>query len=332
MKIIFFCFFFSISFAYAQSTTNTSKYVSYENLIILRLNFDTNIENYILNDKAENIKEVLAINNKIKTSFGIDYQFLSASISFTPSFLPGNNQNDLKGKSSYTDIKFQFFPGRFLQQLRYKNVEGFYLENTQDFIENWQKGKQAYIQFPNYEVKTFGGSTSYFFNKNFSLKSLLFQREWQPFSSGSFAPSLDYDLTYFSGVESGVEKKERQINISTNLAYYYNFLVTPKFSLAPYLLAGIGAKNAKYTDKNPSLNTNNTFITYHFESGIQAEYNVKSFFYGAKMNYNSSIYNDQSSSVNNNNFYGLLFFGYRFAPPKSVKKTYEKIHKKIPIL
>lgn len=318
---------------YGQNTADSSKYVSYEDQIILRTNIDTNIENYILNDKAANIKEVLAVNNKIKTSLGVDYQFLSASVSFTPSFISGNDEDDLKGKSSYTDIKLQIFPGRFLQQLRYKNVKGFYLDNTQDFLENWQKGKDPYIQYPSFRVQTFGGSTSYFFNKDFSLKSLLFQRGWQTFSSGSFVPSIDYDLTYFSSQEPGVESKERQFNISTNLAYYYNFLLTRKFSLAPYLLAGIGAKNSKFIDDNPTLNSANTYVTYQYAGGIQAEYNVQKFFCGAKVNYSSSIYNDQSKeSINNNNFYGLLFIGYRFAPPKIIKKSYEKIHKIIPIL
>ena len=105
---------------YGQNTADSSKYVSYEDQIIIRTNIDTNIENYILSDKAANTKEVLAINSKVKTSLGVDYQFLSASVSFTPSFIPGNNEDNLKGESSYTDIKLQILQGIFFQKLRNK--------------------------------------------------------------------------------------------------------------------------------------------------------------------------------------------------------------------
>lgn len=331
IAILFFLLVFSISFG--QQSNDSLKVISYDDQISIRANFDTNIEDYTLTNRDADLKGVLAINSKIKTTIGLDYQFLSAGISFAPSFLPGNNEDGLKGESSYTNISIQLFPGRFLQRLNYKNVKGFYLENTQDFLPNWEKGTDPYLQFPDFRVQTFGGSTSYFLNKNFSLKSLLFQREWQNFSSGSLVPSLDYDLTYFSDKYEDSSSKERQFNISTNLAYYYNYLVTPNFNIAPFISTGIGSKFSKFEDDESPIITKSNYFMYQYSAGIQAGYNTSQFFAGGKLNYSSNNYSDQSKeSISNNQFYGLLFIGYRFAPPKFVKDSYEKIHSKLPFL
>lgn len=51
------------------------------------------------------------------------------------------------------------------------------------------------------------------------------------------------------------------------------------------------------------------------------------------MNFSAYTYNQtKNQAVENNNMYGLLYIGYRFAPPRVVKNTYDKIQKKIPVL
>jgi hypothetical protein len=51
------------------------------------------------------------------------------------------------------------------------------------------------------------------------------------------------------------------------------------------------------------------------------------------MNFSAYAYNPRSDqTIQNNYVYGLLYIGYRFAPPKVVKNTYDKVQKKIPIL
>ncbi|WP_435524550.1 DUF4421 family protein [Chryseobacterium indoltheticum] len=91
-------------------------------------------------------------------------------IIFYASIFPGNNDNERKGNSSYTDFSFRFFPKRFIQAAYYKNVKGFYIENMQDLIPGWQKDRDPYIKFPDLRVQTFGGSTAYILKKDFSLK------------------------------------------------------------------------------------------------------------------------------------------------------------------
>lgn len=312
---------------------------SYEHQIMVRANLDTNVESYTFYEMSEGMDKetTLSINNKIKTSLSVDYRFISATLSFAPKFISDNKYNPLKGNSSYTDLTFRFFPKRFIQTVYYKNVKGFYVENTGDFIPGWQQGKDAYIQFPGLRVQTFGGSTAYALNKNFSVKSIYTQGEWQNKSSGSFTPFLDYDYTIFRNNIDEEKSKETQFNIGANMGYFYNWIIARKVNISPYIALGVGGKfsssreslmNGSYGEKEKGQ-----FVTVKFASGLHIGYNSDRFLFGGKLNFTASAYNQQENyTVENSNSFGLLYLGYRFAPPKVVKNSYDKIQKKIPIL
>lgn len=302
---------------------------------MIRANLDTNIESYIFSEGEDQNanKTVLAINNKTKTSLSIDYKFISATLSFTPRIFNDNNNDQLKGKSTYTDFTFRLFPNRFIQTLYYKNVKGFYIENMKDFLPDWQEDKDPYIQFPNLRVQSFGGSTAYVLNKNFSAKSIYTQGEWQKKSSGSWVPFLDYDLTIFRNTIENEKSKELQYNIGGNIGYFYNWVIGKKVNIAPYLALGLGGKFASYRDvENRGTKENIQYVTLRMEGGLHVGYNTDRFLFGGKMNFNADAYQKSNQTTENNNVYGLLYIGYRFAPPRVVKNTYDKIQKKIPIL
>ncbi len=215
--------FFVIPFLYAvhgRAQEDSAKIISYEDRVMIRATADTNIESYTFYTEGNQKETVLSINNKIKTSVSVDYRIISATLSFAPKFISSNKYNPLKGNSAYTDFTVRFFPKRLTQTLYYKNVKGFYVENMQDILPGWQKNKDAYIQFPDLRVQTFGGSTAYALNKDFSVKSIYTQGEWQTKSRGSWTPFLDYDYTIFSDTIAGQKSKETQINIGANMGYF----------------------------------------------------------------------------------------------------------------
>ena len=323
----------------AQNTEDSAKMISYEEQVMLRINFDTNAEDFIASYKSDagDLQTRLAINKKTRTSLSVDYKIISAALSFSPDILPGNNDSELKGESSYSDFVLRFFPKQFIQAFNYRNIKGFYLDNMTDFFPDWQKGKEPYLQFPDLRIQTFGGSTSYVFNKDFSLKSIYYQREWQKKSTGSIIPVLEYDLSYFSNRNDGLKSRERQYNLSLNLGYHYNWVITERINFAPYIFAGIGGKWSSYrSNLDDSTNAdpeNDKYLTGKFGTGIHLGYNSQKFLFGAKLNVTSAYYReDNSSEVISNNVFGLLYFGYRLPPPKILKRNYDKIEKKIPVL
>lgn len=327
---------FSLFTLQVKGQSDTVNIKSYADQVMIRANLDTNIESYVFSagEGKDAFKMDLSINNKTKTSLSIDYRIISATVSFAPRFLDGNNDDEMKGKSSYTDLSFRFFPGRFIQNVYYKNVKGFYVENMKDLSPEWQEGKDPYIQFPDLRVQTFGGSTSYILNKNFSARSIYTQGEWQKKSSGSWIPFVDYDLTIFRNTIDGVKSKEIQYNIGGNIGYFYNWVIGDKVNISPYLTVGIGGKFSSFTDiENGNTKKNAQYATIRMQGGLHIGYNTDRFLFGGKMNFKSYAYDQKDNqTVENNNLYGLLYIGYRFAPPKVIKNTYDKIQKKIPVL
>lgn len=339
IKTVYLIFYLSSFVVGAQIKQDTTNIISYEDRVMIRMNFDTTIEDFVANYKEEgqNFKTQFSINNQIYTSLSLDYRIISATLSFAPRFIPGNNDNELKGESSYSDIRFTLFPKGFIQTVYYKNEKGFYIKNMADFDPDWQEGRDPYLQFPDLRIQTFGGITAYSFNKDFSLKSIYYQREWQKQSSGSLVPSLEYDLTYFKDKVDGLKSKETQYNIGINLGYYYNWVITEKVNISPFAFAGIGGKWSSYRedleDGTKSPKENNNYFTNKFGGGIHIGYNSDRFLFGGKLNLTSYNYKEDSNSrIQNNNVYGLLYIGYRFEPPKVIKNNYDKIKKKVPIL
>ncbi|GEJ45063.1 DUF4421 family protein [Chryseobacterium sp. ON_d1] len=327
---------FSLFAFLLKAQSDTAGIRSYADQVMIRVNLDTNLENYVFSagEGKDAFEMDLSINNKTKTSVSIDYRIISATISFAPRFLDGNNDDEMKGKSSYTDFSFRFFPGRFIQNVYYKNVKGFYVENMKDLSPGWQEGRDPYIQFPDLRVQTFGGSTSYMLNKNFSARSIYTQGEWQEKSSGSWVPFVDYDLTVFRNKIDGVRSKEIQYNIGGNMGYFYNWVIGKKVNISPYLAVGIGGKFSSYRDiQNGGTKENSQYATIRMQGGLHIGYNTDRFLFGGRMNFKAYSYDQKNNqTIENNNLYGLLYIGYRFAPPKVVKNTYDKIQKKIPVL
>ncbi|MFP3832502.1 DUF4421 family protein [Chryseobacterium sp. SIMBA_028] len=332
IALVLLFFLFAIQVNAQKDTTNIK---SYADQVMVRANLDTNIESFIFSegeDGKEN-QQIFTINNKTKVSLSVDYKIISATVSFAPKFFSDNKENELKGNSSYTDFSFRLFPKRFIQTLYYKNVKGFYIENMQDLFPGWKEG-DPYMQFPDLRVQSFGGSTSYILNKNFSAKSIYTQGEWQSKSSGSWVPFLDYDLTVLRNKVDDKKVKETQYKIGGNIGYFYNWVIGKNVNISPYLALGLGGKFSTYRNVLEDGSRENAhYLTLRMEGGLHVGYNTDRFLFGGKMNFNTYAYNQtKNQAVQNNNVYGLLYIGYRFAPPRVVKNTYDKIQKKIPVL
>ncbi|SFN89418.1 protein of unknown function [Chryseobacterium oleae] len=325
----------------AKAQTDTTKIKSYADQVMVRINLDTNIEKYVYTEGPEDkgIEMSYAINNKTRASVSIDYRIISATVSFTPNFLPDNNDNELKGSSSYADFRFRFFPKKFIQTVYYKNVKGFYLENMKDFFPEWREGIDPYLQFPDLRIQSFGGSTAYVLKNDFSLKSIYTQGEWQKQSRGSWVPFVDYDLSIFRDILNGQKSKETQYSFGANIGYFYNWVLGAKkrVNIAPNVSLGFGGMFSSSWDirgDGTKFNKENTqYLTFRFATGLHIGYNTDRILFGGKFNVNASAYNEKSDqTVQNNNLYGLLYIGYRFPPPKVVERNYDKIQKKIPVL
>lgn len=153
--------------ANAQSDTNAiSNKISYSDKILIKLNASTQIDQYALR-QTQGSDLILQSNNEYKCFLSLDYEFIGFSYGFAPALFGGNDDDALKGKSSYSNYRFLFFPGQWLQTAEYDRVKGFYALNTGDYIPDWKEGTDPYIQFPSLTSSRWAFSTSYIVNRNF---------------------------------------------------------------------------------------------------------------------------------------------------------------------
>jgi len=303
--------------------------VSFAEKAVIQANINTQADSYSLQSE-NNSNYTISTNNQFRLDLSLNYDFIGLTIGFSPKFIPGNNDNDLKGESSYQDFRFRFFLGNWVQELQYRKVEGFYIENSKDLIPNWVEGNDPYVQFPNLKTIFWGGSTSYILNPNFSLKNLVANTEWQRKSAGSFIPTLNYSYTHLSGTIGKSKIYENNFNISIAPEYYYTLVIHQNWFVSLSTSPSFGIRFSKDGEEGTNVNESNIYWPISFDGGLQIGYSSSSFFYGANLKFETTWYNEDSkTNILNDRVFAKIYLGYRFDAPKKVKKTINMIKEKL---
>ena len=303
--------------------------------ISIRTNLSSNIKFYDFSDSESSLS--LEPNHNLRTSLTVDYKFIGFSLGFAPKFLPGNDDNNLKGESQFSGIGFQFSFNRWLQRIGYEKVSGFYVDNTQDYIPNWREGEDPYIQIPALSTKTFSGSTAYKLNDNFSFSAVNGYFQWQLKSAGSFIPTFDYDYTIFKLLAEetidNIENTSNEFNLTLKTSYYHTFVFKKNWLLSFAASPGLGMNFARETDKNFDTNTttreNTNYAYYVIDGSVVFGYNSKTFYSGARYDFKnlSNFDKDQESLLVVNNFFEF-YIGFHFDAPNFIKKPFNWIEDK----
>lgn len=321
--IFFFCLLFSCWQGHSQQ--DTSRIVTYTDKIILKANIDTRTDVLLYRNRDEDAKLELAPNSRYRLFLSLDYEFVGVSVGLVPKFMGGNADEDLKGESSFTDYQFRFFLGKWVQGLTYNKTSGYYVRNTADFAPDWIEGTHPYTQFNSLTNSQYGMSTSYVLNPNFSYRNIVYQNEWQKVSSGSLIPTLYYDYNTFAFDELGIRSKERFFNLRLSPRYFYTLVLHENWFISGNVSPSLGFRFSKdvSTENGITEIERNTYFTRSVSGGINLGYSSEKVIFGMNLTLNSDWYNeDSNSSVKNDEFYGVLYLGYRFEPPQFVKKVF----------
>ena len=289
-------------------STRTSYIEDMDRSLNFKLSFSNELETFTVKATPTPIK--LYPNSKSNLSLHFAYRFVYLVLGFAPDFLPGNSDQNIKGNTK----QFVFGSGIVLKQwyghINYKNVEGYYLQNTKDFDSNWDKG-DPYIQFPNlnYEGLTLKGG--YLFNPRYSILNVTTQTERQIISAGSLIPAIDYRY-YVIDDKSSSPSSQRSTNqeIRLSLGYFYTWVAKPFLFVSGGLAPGIGYQDVELVTRTPSgdfLTTQNN--TIYFLTGRAAlGHNGAKFFYGGWIDFSRSTNKQENTTVSNNdnqNYYQL---------------------------
>lgn len=330
-NFILILFFLCTTTLCSQNAKNidTTSIVSFAHKIFIKTHLDTEIDSYTVStDVGPDLH--MTTNNQFKFVVSVDYDFFGASIGFSPKFIPGNNDNDLKGKSSFSDFSFRVFSGKWIQKIHYKKTLGYYVENTHDFIPNWNENEDPYIQLSDFKTTYLGGATSYVVNSNFSLKNVIYNSEWQRQSSGSFTPSLNYGYLRLSSISEGVKSYENNFEIKLSPSYYYTLVVRENWFSSVEISPAVAIRFTKDGKDNTSTTNTYTRIPFSINGGLQIGYSSEKIIFGAKCNFESNYYNENHKThITKDIIFATVYFGFRLTPPKAIKRVFDKAHEKI---
>lgn len=321
LTILFLCT--SNVFSQNEGNKDSTSILSFADKIIIKVNLDTQTDSYHI--RSENEQDLhLSANNQFKVGLSLDYEFIGFSYGFSPKFLPGNNDDDLKGKSSFVDYRFRFFLKNWTHELHYKNVQGFYVRNMNDFDSDWVEGQDSYIQFPDLKTTFWGGSTSYVLNPEFSLRNVVYNTEWQRKSAGSFIPTLTYNYIHISNRLDDGKAYENIFDIGISPRYYYSLVVDKNWFVSAFASPTLNIRFSK--EKAQDFEESNIYWPLSILGGLQFGYSSKRIISGLDLKFESTYYNeDTKTNITNDMFYAKLYFGYRFDVPKKIKKIVNRI-------
>ncbi len=275
-------------------------------------------------------------NDKSIVKLFVNYRWLSVSISRAPNFLNANNNDLIKGKTTTTAFALNLNFTHWSQTFSYSRIKGFYLDNTADYIPNWRKGIDPYIQFPDLVYTGYAGQTAYTFNKNFSFNALSSQTEKQQKSAGTLRPavSYNYDLVDNKILRTGQDssQKSRNLQLLLSAGYYHTFVINKNFYFSAGLIPGIGVISTKFYNRQPTetIITRYVNIIYHSEATCALGYNSERLFIGGQLTGATSGYNQHNIStyITTKGLTYQVFAGYRFGAPKFLKKILKKVEEK----
>ncbi|WP_159076358.1 DUF4421 family protein [Flagellimonas amoyensis] len=296
--------------------------ISYDDKLTFGIDLSTDFDEFMV-DSPDVGNFHLVTNNEVKLTLRLNYKIFGVSAGFTPGFLPGNDDDGQRGESSFQSYQVNVFPGRLVQNVFFRRMKGFYVENTSDFLPTWNVGG-PYLQFPDLKSITWGGSTGFVLNRDFSLRALLNRQEWQLESRGSLVPMIRYEFTKMTNnFEDDTYGKENIVDLRAGMGYYYNWVVAPKLNIAPSLRAGIGPKFSKYTLAGQV--EKNNYLVAEYGAGLQLGYNTDRFYMGIIGELNGTSYRDSDSNdISNNLWHAVFYVGYRLEPPKKLKDFFDR--------
>ncbi len=308
---------------------NQSEYIEKMNHILnLKLGIDNDVESFVYGDKdfGYSVKP----NTSLRTSIALNYRFIAFTIGYTPKFL-ANSDTEEKGKTKTFRMKADIFVKNWLQSIEYNKISGYYVDNFVGTGNNVPSFDEIVI-LPSLKTKNISGITRYKFNDNFSFKASRNQTEIQRKSAGSFIPSLSYG--YFQIKDNEGFQDLSSYWLSLNAGYHYTFVINKKWYSNLGFAPGLGYEFNKLVNTSNMdriINRDNDWVA-NIQSQIGLGYNSKSLFSGAKL-VSLIKARDEKSIINFSNSRVIFEFyvGYRFNPPKFLKKGVDWIEEQNPL-
>lgn len=281
-------------------------------------------EFFSLNSNNNNFD--IRTNSGTTLKFSADFRSISIWYNFTPKDLGLNTQEIEKGKTGGFNFGFGIIKRNWFNQFNFRYIEGFYLENTQDFNPLWKQGDN-YIQKPQMGYAALEGTTGYKFNPKYSLKSVNSQTERQLKSTGSVIASLNYRFFQIKDENAPLFDSilsSDNYELGFNLGYHYNFIFLKNLYISLGLSPGLGIIYSNVDQKNSSLlieQSSHSSSVFRLSAHSGIGYNGERFYAGVYADFSAGSFIKDNIPVINTDFRNLYqaFVGYRFEVSKNIR-------------
>lgn len=307
LNIIFICFCAQQNFA--QKDSLNPYMVSYAEKVIVSASFQSDTDSFVLNQEIDGSKRNLEFypNIKNKITFGLTYKMIDISFGYTPWFLKSNAD---KYKASNMNFATRFNHKKWYQSVEFVKQMGFFTEFLDD--------KSLYL--PSFRSIKIGGTTSYVFNDKFSFSALFNQNQWQIKSAGSFVPNFSFFYTSLMNKDDKADFNLQMYSFSLSPSYYYTWVINQRVFLSGG--AGVGAGVEIHNKKTSPL----CQVIFNSKLG----YNTTSFYGYLEVNNTNILFNENRARLDDTSLNALIAVGFRFDPPKKIKKVYDDAMNLIP--
>lgn len=307
INIIIICF--GIQRVVAQNDSLNTYMVSYGEKVIVSASYQNDSDSFILEQEIDGKVESFDFfpNIKRKLSFGITYKLIDISIGYTPWFMKSE-------ANAYKASNFNFGT-RFNHKKWYQSVS---IVKQKGFFTELKDNKGLYL--PSFRSIKIGGTTSYVFNENFSYSALFNQNQWQIKSSGSFIPNFSFYYTSLENKDDKASFNLEMYSFSLSPSYYYTWVINKRVFLSGGLGVGVGF----------DIHNKKTSLLGQITLNSKLGYNTTSFYSYLEINNTNFIFNENRTRIDDTSLNALLAVGFRFDPPKKVKKLYDDALKLVP--
>ncbi|WP_163323137.1 DUF4421 family protein [Draconibacterium mangrovi] len=334
MKLISTILFSGILFlnSYAQkveskTTTEKNAFIEKHNQqLAIKLSLTNNTEFFQI--YQQNQRYTIKPNTSIKTNLILSYRALLFGIGYSPRFIPGNDDEQQKGRSKIfwtgTNVNLR----HWTQHLEYTKIKGFYFHSSSNLLQSGSKDAN-YTKLPDLNYTRISGYTAYKINPNFSFSAIETQTERQLKSAGSLVPTLVYRYYIIDDkselAPNSSSQKSNNLSLSLQLGYFYTWVVNKSLFVSAGAATGGGLIHTNLETRfyTTRYETKTNYAVFRAKTMLAAGYNSNRFFAGIQITGNLEAYNQQKTTVTlNENFQFQLYAGYRFDAPKFLSSIF----------
>jgi hypothetical protein len=314
--------------------------IDYKKRFNVKLEVSNDITKYSILDNSGTYD--LKPNLNLRYGVVFSYKFLSVRIGIRPK--TSDEQQEKKGGSDTFRFRLRLLFDNWNHTLEYNIDKGFYVSNTSDFIAS---NEGIRIQFPKMSSNVLYGTSSYRFNKNYSMRAFQSQTEIQAKSAGSFMPGISYSIYGLTGTNVIKDTNGDRIyrdyyneyngfNLALSAGYYYTFVLEKFWFINAYGVpsAGMDFYTTQINSPEGMIKRSSNRAYFALNYGFGGGYNGDKIFFGAEIKNrftNEKLTSNKIQITPIQNHFSV-YFGYRFKAPKTISKPVDMIEDKVPIL